>query len=78
MSIFTNTNFIKRPKIRLAGLVIIIISILFTAGCTTVPNPETTPTEFPREPFSARAVSEDGTIVEWIRQRVQGGRSSRI
>ncbi len=63
---FSMKTFIdKRPNIWLAGLVIVIISILFTAGCSTVPDPESTPTDFPRESFSARAESEDGTIVEW-------------
>jgi len=63
---FSMKTFIdKRPNIWLAGLVIVIISILFTAGCSTAPDPETTPTDFPREPFSARAESADGTVVEW-------------
>jgi hypothetical protein len=65
MNFFMNTIFLRRSKIWLAGLIIVLISFLFSAGCSAFSVPEIKPTELPREPFSARAESEDGTIVEW-------------
>ena len=56
MNFSMNTIFVKRSKIWLAGLIIVLINILFSAGCSTFSVPEITPTELPREPLDRKSV----------------------
>jgi len=55
----------KNEQRWLVGLVFILVSLLFAAGCSALTGTDTAPTTPPREPFSARSESEDGAVVEW-------------
>jgi len=55
----------KSTSITLIGTALFVLTALFAVGCQASTVQTETPTAEPRQPFSARSESENGTVVSW-------------
>ena len=63
---FVKRMFRNQGKTLAASVILVILLTLgLTAGCSALRTDTPTPTAAPRQPFSARSESEDGAVVFW-------------